>query len=93
MANVNDLFLTVDLDSGRAAIYERLSSDKAVLVKEFPSRQEADKAQSTHSLAHRAGRSVNKPMVGTLRSGHGVPPTKFPSASTLVGTVCSETPR
>lgn len=42
MSSVDDLFTTVDVDTGRAAIYERMDSDKAVLVKEFPSREEAD---------------------------------------------------
>ena len=42
MSSVDDLFTTVDLDTGPAAIYERMDSNKAVLVKEFPSREEAD---------------------------------------------------
>ena len=49
MSSVDDLFTTVDLDTGRAAIYERTNSNKAVLVKEFPSRADAD-AYIQHQL-------------------------------------------
>jgi hypothetical protein len=49
MSSVDDLFTTVDLDTGRAAIYDRMITDKAVLVKEFPSREEAD-AYLQHQL-------------------------------------------
>ncbi len=42
MSSVDDLFTTVDLDTGHAAIYERLNAGRAVLVKEFPSRADAD---------------------------------------------------
>ncbi len=34
MSSVDDLFTTVDLDTGRATIYERMNAGRAALVKE-----------------------------------------------------------
>ena len=42
MSSVDDLITTVDLDTGSATIYEKLDENRMVLVKEFPSREEAD---------------------------------------------------
>ena len=49
MSSVDDLITTVDLDTGRAAIYERMDSNKAAFVKEFSSRADAD-AYIQHQL-------------------------------------------
>ena len=50
MANVaSSLVMTQDLDTGIACVYERLSSDKMLLVREFPTRADAD-AYIQHQL-------------------------------------------